>query len=61
MRFGRNKVKSKTFGVGLSWSNISLDYAFLNEPLNSGLGSSHLISIVIDPNLILNSLKKFKR
>ena len=58
VRFGRNKVKSKTFGVGLSWSNISLDYAFLNEPLNSGLGSSHLISIVIDPNLIFKFIEK---
>ena len=58
MRFGRNKVKSKTFGVGLSWSNISLDYAFLNEPLNSGLGSSHLISVVIDPNLIFKFIEK---
>lgn len=58
VRFGRNKVKSKTFGVGLSWSNISLDYAFLNEPLNSGLGSSHLISVVIDPNLIFKFIEK---
>ena len=40
-------------GVGLSWKDISLDYAFLNEAQNSGLGSTHLISLSINSDLIL--------
>ena len=37
---------------------ISLDYAFLNEPLSSGLGSTHLVSISISPNLLLKFIDK---
>ena len=58
IRFGRNKIKSTTMGVGLSWKDISLDYAFLNEPQNSGLGSTHLISLSINSDLILEYIDK---
>ena len=58
VRLGRNKVNSTTIGIGLSWKEISLDYAFLNEPLSSGLGSTHLVSISISPNLLLKFIDK---
>ena len=58
VRFGRNKIKSLTMGVGFSWADISLDYAFLNEPRSSGLGATHLISLSINSDLILEYLDK---
>ena len=58
MRFGRNKIKSLTMGIGFSWRDISLDYAFLNEPRSSGLGATHLISLSIDSDLIIEYLDK---
>ena len=45
IRLGRNKTGNNTAGIGLSWENITLDYAFLNETVDSGLGSTHLISL----------------
>jgi len=53
LRAGKNQINVTTFGVGLSWSNMSLDYAFIGEPVNSGLGSTHLISLSINSDLIL--------
>ena len=58
LRFGQNQTRSTTFGVGLIWSNVSLDYAFIAEPINSGLGSTHLISMSLNSNLILEYLDK---
>ena len=55
---GRNKIKSLTMGMGFNWRDISLDYAFLNEPRSSGLGSTHLISLSINSDLILEYLDK---
>jgi len=58
VRFGRNKIKSLTMGMGFNWRDISLDYAFLNEPRSSGLGATHLISLSINSDLILEYLDK---
>ena len=48
LRLGRNTIGSTTGGIGLSWDNLSLDYAFLNEPTGSGLGVSHMVSLSIN-------------
>ena len=53
LRIGKNQNNATTLGIGLSWSNISLDYAFIGESINAGLGSTHLISFSVDSNLIL--------
>ena len=57
IRLGRNNIGANTAGVGLSWKNISLDYAFLNEPTDSGLGATHLISISANSEWIFSYLK----
>jgi len=57
VRIGRNKTGTNTAGIGLSWENISLDYAFLNEPVNSGLGATHLISLSANSEWIFSYLK----
>ena len=58
LRLGKNQINVTTFGVGLSWSDISIDYAFIGEPINSGLGSTHLISLSMNSNLILKYIDK---
>ena len=57
IRLGRNKIGVNTAGIGLVWKNISLDYAFLNEPSDSGLGATHLISISANSEWIFSYLK----
>ena len=58
LRLGRNKVGSTTAGIGLSWKNMSLDYAFLNEPAGSGLGVSHLVSITVNSEWLSTYIEK---
>ena len=58
IRFGQNQIKSTTIGIGLSWSNISLDYAFIDQPINSELGTTHLISLNFDSRLILDYIDR---
>ena len=57
IRLGRNNIGANTAGVGLSWKNVSLDYAFLNEPAESGLGATHLISLSANAEWIFSYLK----
>ena len=58
LRLGKNQINATTFGVGLSWSDISIDYAFIGEPINSGLGSTHLISLSMNSDLILKYIDR---
>ena len=58
LRLGRNSIGSFTTGLGISWENLSLDYAFLNEPSGSGLGSTHLISVSVSADWVKNYIEK---
>ncbi|HCI16755.1 MAG TPA: hypothetical protein DE027_08000 [Candidatus Marinimicrobia bacterium] len=58
LRLGRNAIGSTTGGIGLSWDNLSLDYAFLNEPSGSGLGASHMVSLAVNSNWIRQYVEK---
>ena len=58
LRLGKNQINVTTFGVGLSWSDISIDYAFIGEPINSDLGSTHLISLSMNSDLILKYIDR---
>ena len=58
LRLGRNAIGSTTGGIGLSWDNLSLDYAFLNEPSGSGLGASHMVSLPVNSNWIRQYVEK---
>ncbi|MBL7009778.1 MAG: hypothetical protein ISR82_00975 [Candidatus Marinimicrobia bacterium] len=58
LRLGRNAIGSTTGGIGLSWENLSLDYAFLNEPTGSGLGSSHMVSLAVNSNWVRQYVEK---
>jgi len=58
LRLGRNAIGSTTGGIGLSWENLSLDYAFLNEPYRSGLGVSHMVSLAVNSKWIRQYVRK---
>jgi hypothetical protein len=58
IRLGRNGIGSITAGVGISWENISLDYAFLNEPSGSGLGVTHMVSFAVNSDWVKNYIEK---
>ena len=58
VRLGRDATGSTTAGIGLSWENMSLDYAFLNEPSGSGLGVTHLVSLAVNSDWIRNYIEK---
>ena len=58
LRLGRNAIGSTTGGIGLSWENMSLDYAFLDEPSGSGLGVSHMVSLAVNSKWIRQYLEK---
>jgi hypothetical protein len=58
LRLGRNAIGSTTGGIGLSWENLSLDYAFLNEPFGSGLGASHMVSLAVNSDWIRQYVEK---
>jgi hypothetical protein len=58
VRLGRNGIGSTTAGIGLSWENMSLDYAFLNEPSGSGLGVSHMVSLAVNSDWVKNYIEK---
>ncbi|MEE2917860.1 MAG: hypothetical protein VX489_02910 [Candidatus Neomarinimicrobiota bacterium] len=58
LRLGKNAIGSTTGGIGLSWENLSLDYAFLNEPSGSGLGVSHMVSLAVNSKWIRQYVDK---
>jgi hypothetical protein len=58
VRLGRNTIGSITAGIGLSWENLSLDYAFVNEPSGSDLGATHLVSLALNSDWIRGYIEK---
>ena len=50
IRLGKNNQDSFSIGVGLSWDNISLDYAMVTEPSQTNFGTSNIVSLVLDTN-----------
>ena len=58
VRLGRNAIGSTTAGMGLSWENLSLDYAYLNAPSGSGLGSTHMVSLSVNSDWVRKQIEK---
>ena len=58
VRLGRNGVGTATAGIGLSWANMSLDYALINEPSGSGLGVTHLVSLAVSSDWVRRYIEK---
>ena len=56
LRLGKNNQDSFSIGIGLSWDNISLDYAMINEPSQTNFGTSNIVSLVLDVNWLQKTI-----
>ena len=57
IRFGSNNNGFLSTGLGLLWTNFSIDYAYRPSPADTGFGASHIISFRIDPLWVRNKIK----
>ena len=56
LRIGRNYVNNLTGGLGVSFNEFNIDYAFLNSSYNYDLGSHHIISFSVSYKWISDKL-----
>ena len=56
VRIGKNFVNEITGGVGLIWSQLSFDYAFLSSTASPEIGNHHLLTINLSSNWIASKL-----
>ena len=56
LRVGKNYVNNLTGGLGVSFNEFNIDYAFLNSSYNYDLGSHHIISFSISYKWISDKL-----
>ncbi len=56
VRLGRNSNGYLTTGIGFLWSHIALYYAYQPTPADIGLGSTHFISVSLEPQWLINRL-----
>ena len=59
IRLGRNNNGFLSTGIGLIWTNFSIDYAYRPSPSYTGFGSSQLISFRLDPIWFKNKIISF--
>tara|TARA_B110000438_G_C15755480_1_gene624881 strand:+ start:212 stop:1243 length:1032 start_codon:yes stop_codon:yes gene_type:complete len=59
IRVGRNNYGYISTGIGLEWTNFSIDYAYRPSPSYTGFGSSQLISFRLDPFWFKNKIISF--
>tara|TARA_B100000686_G_scaffold295692_1_gene326734 strand:+ start:9052 stop:10122 length:1071 start_codon:yes stop_codon:yes gene_type:complete len=45
LRLGKNQLGNMTGGLGLSWIDFGIDYAFLISDIDSNLGNHHLLTL----------------
>jgi hypothetical protein len=53
IRFGRNST-----GLGISWTNFELNYAYQLNSQSVDLGTNHVLSFTINPNWFVDRLKQ---
>ena len=58
LRFGRNYMNNLTGGLGVSFNDLNIDYAFLNSSYNYDLGSHHIISFSLSYKWISDKLSE---
>lgn len=56
LRVGRNYVNNLTGGLGVSFNDLIIDYAFLNSSYNYDLGGHHILSFSLSYKWISNKL-----
>jgi len=58
IRFGRSKYGYYATGLGLSWTNFELNYAYQLNSKVVDLGTNHVISFTINPRWVIEKLKQ---
>ena len=58
VRLGRNLYGFYSTGLGVSWTNLELNYAYQLNSKSVDLGTNHVISFTLNPKWIINKLKK---
>lgn len=56
VRLGRNSNGYLTTGIGFLWSHVALYYAYQPTPAAVGLGSTHFVSVSLEPQWLINRL-----
>ena len=58
IRLGRNKYGFYSTGLGITWTNFELNYAYQLNSKSVDLGTNHIISFTLNPNWIINRFKQ---
>jgi len=58
IRFGRSKYGFYSTGLGLSWTNFELNYAYQLNSKSIDLGTNHVLSFTINPQWVIEKLKQ---
>ncbi len=57
-RLGRSQYGFYSTGLGLSWTNFELNYGYQLNSKAIDLGTNHVLSFRINPNLVIEKLKQ---
>ena len=57
IRLGRNQYGFFSTGLGISWTNFELNYAYQLNSKSIDLGNNHVISFTLNPKWFVNKLK----
>ncbi len=60
IRFGRSQYGFYSTGLGISWTNFELNYAYQLNSKSISLGTNHVISFTVNPKWFANKLKQQK-
>ncbi|NHZ86561.1 MAG: hypothetical protein GWP19_11895 [Planctomycetia bacterium] len=60
IRFGRSQYGLYSTGLGISWTNFELNYAYQLNSKSVELGTNHVLSFTINPKWFVNKLKQQK-
>ena len=61
LRLGQNSLYQLAGGVGINWKNLIIDYAFLPSSINGIFANHHLISLSINVDSLIATIKKYKK
>ena len=54
IRLGRNQYGYYSTGLGITWTNLELNYAYQLNSNSTDLGSNHVISFNLNPHWLMN-------
>ena len=61
LRLGSSYLNNLTGGIGFSWDGFGIDYAFISPADNVGIGTHHLISILLSLELVKSKMMEITK